>query len=226
MSSIESCIDTFYNFLTDERKQRFESVLDKRTRYITLVLEDIFQSRNASAIMRSADGFGIQDLHIIEDNHKWVGTRSVSKGASSWLTLHRYKNGDPTTRCVDKLNAEGYRIIATSPHEGSYTPDTLPIDQPIAVVLGTELTGMSSKMLLQVDDYVTIPMDGFSESFNVSVAAAVMLNRLRSRMNEAGIESKLNEKERQKLRLIWAYRSVNDPDAILRHYGMELPFEI
>lgn len=226
MSSIESCIATFYSFLTDERKQRFESVLDKRTRYITLVLEDIFQSRNASAIMRSTDGFGIQDLHIIEDNHKWIGTKSVSKGASSWLTLHRYKNGDPTNRCVDKLRAEGYRIVATSPHEGSYTPDTLPIDKPIAVVLGTELTGMSTKILSQVDDYLTITMDGFSESFNVSVAAAVILNRLRSRMDENGIVSKLSEEERQKLRLIWAYRSVNDPDAILRHFGMELPFEI
>ena len=226
MSSIESCIATFYSFLTDERKQRFESVLDKRTRYITLVLEDIFQSRNASAIMRSTDGFGIQDLHIIEDNHKWIGTKSVSKGASSWLTLHRYKNGDPTNRCVDKLRAEGYRIVATSPHEGSYTPDTLPIDKPIAVVLGTELTGMSTKILSQVDDYLTITMDGFSESFNVSVAAAVILNRLRSRMDENGIVSKLSEEERQKLRLIWAYRSVNDPDAILRHFGMKLPFEI
>ena len=226
MSSIESCIDTFYSFLTDERKQRFESVLDKRTRYITLVLEDIFQSRNASAIMRSADGFGIQDLHIIEDNHKWIGTRSVSKGASSWLTLHKYKGGNPTTSCVDKLKSEGYRIVATSPHKGSFTPHTIPIDQPIAIVLGTELTGMSSNMRSQVDDYVTIPMDGFSESFNVSVAAAVMLNRLRSRLDNSGIVSKLDDYEKQKLRLIWAYRSVNNPEAILRHYGMELPFEI
>ena len=226
MSSIESCIDTFYSFLTDERKQRFESVLDKRTRYITLVLEDIFQSRNASAIMRSADGFGIQDLHIIEDNHKWIGTRSVSKGASSWLTLHKYKDGNPTTSCVGKLKSEGYRIVATSPHKGSFTPDTLPIDQPIAIVFGTELTGMSTNMMSQVDDYVTIPMYGFSESFNVSVAAAVMLNRLRSRLDDSGIESKLDDYEKQKLRLIWAYRSVNDPNAILRHYGMELPFEI
>ena len=78
MSSIESCIETLYRFLTDERKLRFEEVLDKRTRYLALVLEDIFQSRNASAVMRSAEGFGIQDLHIIEENHKWIGTRSSS----------------------------------------------------------------------------------------------------------------------------------------------------
>ena len=201
MSSIESCIETLYRFLTDERKHRFEAVLDKRTRYLALVLEDIFQSRNASAVMRSAEGFGIQDLHIIEENHKWTGTRSVSKGASSWLTLHMYKGDDSTTKCVETLKSKGFRVVATSPHEGSYTPDTLPIDKPIAIVMGTELSGTTSSMLSQVDDYVMIPMSGFSESFNVSVAAAVVLNRLRTRLDEADIKQELSEGEKQKLRL-------------------------
>ena len=226
MSSIKSCIDTLYRFLTDERKQRFEEVLEKRTRHITLVLEDIFQSRNASAIMRSADGFGIQDLHIIEDTHKWIGTRSVSKGASSWLTLHKYFGNDPTSDCVRNLKAQGFRIVATSPHDGGYTPDTLPLDKPVAIAMGTELSGMTTNMLSQVDDFVVIPMSGFSESFNVSVAAAIILNRLRTRLDEIGIDNGLSEEEKQKLRLIWAYRNVKYPKAIMRHYNMELPFEI
>jgi tRNA (guanosine-2'-O-)-methyltransferase len=226
MSSIESCIETLNGFLTDERKLRFEAVLEKRTRYIALVLEDVFQSRNASAVMRSADGFGIQDLHIIEENHKWIGARSVSKGASSWLTLHMYNEDDPTTKCVEALKAKGFRVVATSPHEGSYTPDTLPIDKPIAIVMGTELTGMTNEMLSQVDDCVKIPMFGFSESFNISVAAGVVLNRLRTRLEDDGIELGISEEEKQKLRLVWAYKTLKYPDAILRHYGMELPFKI
>lgn len=226
MSSIDSCIETLYRFLTDERKLRFEDVLKERTRRITLVLEDIYQSRNASAVMRSVDGFGIQDLHIIEENHKWIGTRSVSKGASSWLTLHKYAGEDPTTECVQTLKDAGYRVVATSPHDGAYTPDTLPIDKPLAIVLGTEVTGITTKMNSQVDDYVHIPMSGFSESFNVSVAAAVVLNRLRTRLDESEIDHSLSEEAKQKLRLIWAYKTVKDPDAILRHYNMELPFEI
>ena len=226
MSSIDSCIETLYRFLTDERKQRFEEVLEKRTKYITVVLEDIFQSRNSSAIMRSADGFGLQELHIIENDHKWTGTKSVSKGASSWLTLHKYGGDDPTTECIENLKSLGYRVVATSPHEGGYTPETLPIDKPLAIIMGTELTGISANAKYQVDDFVEIKMHGFSESFNVSVATAVILNRLINRLDKIDFDKGLSEVEKQKLRLIWAYKTVKDPDAILRHYGMELPFEI
>lgn len=226
MSSIESCIETLYEFITDERKERFEEVLEKRTKHITLILEDLYQSRNISAVMRSADGFGLQELHIIEDNHKWTGTKSVSKGASSWLTLHKYKGEDPVTDCIENLKARGFRIVATSPHKSGYTPDSLPIDKPLAIVMGTELTGISDKLMSQVDDYVEIPMYGFSESFNVSVAASIALNRVRTRIEEAGVNNGLSEEEKQKLRMVWAYKTVKDAKAILKHYGKELPFEI
>lgn len=226
MSSIESCIETLYEFITDERKERFEEVLEKRTKHITLILEDLYQSRNISAVMRSADGFGLQELHIIEDNHKWKGTKSVSKGASSWLTLHKYKGEDPVTDCIENLKARGFRIVATSPHKSGYTPDSLPIDKPLAIVMGTELTGISDKLMSQVDDYVEIPMYGFSESFNVSVAASIALNRVRTRIEEAGVNNGLSEEEKQKLRMIWAYKTVKDAKAILKHYGKELPFEL
>ena len=226
MSSIESCIETLYEFITDERKERFEEVLEKRTKHITLILEDLYQSRNISAVMRSADGFGLQELHIIEDNHKWTGTKSVSKGASSWLTLHKYKGEDPVTDCIENLKARGFRIVATSPHKSGYTPDSLPIDKPLAIVMGTELTGISDKLMSQVDDYVEIPMYGFSESFNVSVAASIALNRVRTRIEEAGVNNGLSEEEKQKLRMVWAYKTIKDAKAILKHYGKELPFEI
>lgn len=226
MSSIESCIETLYEFITDERKERFEEVLEKRTKHITLILEDLYQSRNISAVMRSADGFGLQELHIIEDNHKWTGTKSVSKGASSWLTLHKYKGEDPVTDCIENLKARGFRIVATSPHKSGYTPDSLPIDKPLAIVMGTELTGISDKLMSQVDDYVEIPMYGFSESFNVSVAASIALNRVRTRIEEAGVNNGLSEEEKQKLRMVWAYKTVKDAKAILKHYGKELPFEL
>lgn len=226
MSSMESCIETLYAFITDERKERFEEVLEKRTKHITLILEDLYQSRNISAVMRSADGFGLQELHIIEDNHKWTGTKSVSKGASSWLTLHKYKGEDPVTDCIENLKARGFRIVATSPHKSGYTPDSLPIDKSLAIVMGTELTGISDKLMSQVDDYVEIPMYGFSESFNVSVAASIVLNRVRTRIEEAGVNNGLSEEEKQKLRMTWAYKTVKDAKAILKHYGKELPFEL
>ena len=223
MSSIEKLNESLYTFLTEERKQRFEEVLNKRTRHIALILEDVYQSRNTSAIMRSADGMGLQDFHIIETIHKWNKNKSVSKGASSWLTLNKY---DSIDSCIEKVKSLGYRIVATSPHEGGYTPDTLPLDKPVAIVMGTELNGITPPLMSQVDDYVEIPMHGFSESFNISVASSIITNRLRNRLDEMGIDDGLSDKEKAQLRLVWAYNSLKDPEAILRHLGLELPEEI
>lgn len=224
--SIEACIKTLYPILTEERRDRFEEVLSNRTRHITMVLEDVFQSRNTSAVMRSVDGFGIQDIHVIETHNLWSKNRSVSKGASSWLTIHKYRDSeDPVTACVASLKSSGHRVVATSPNEGGYTPDTLPLDKPIAIVMGTEFSGISSSLMSQVDDYVSIPMLGFSESFNISVASAIIMNRLSARLKESGINSGLTEEEKQYLRLQWAFRTVKDPVGILNHYGLEYPIE-
>jgi tRNA (guanosine-2'-O-)-methyltransferase len=224
--SIEACLEALYPILTEERKERFEKVLSSRTRHITLVLEDLFQSRNTSAVMRSADGFGLQDIHIIEANNLWSKNRSVSKGASSWLTIHKYRDSDdPVSSCIKNLKSRGYRVVATSPHEGGYTPETLPLDKPVAVILGTEHSGISTSLMSQVDDYVAIPMSGFSESFNVSVASAIIMNRLSARLRQSGTDTGLTEEEKQYLRLQWAYRTVRDPEGILKHYGLEFPIE-
>jgi tRNA (guanosine-2'-O-)-methyltransferase len=224
--SIEACLDILNPILTEERKMRFEEILEQRTKYITMVLEDVYQSRNTSAVMRSADGFGIQDIHMIETYNRWAKNLSVSKGSSSWLTVHRYLDAEnPHEECLSTLRSSGYRIVATSPQEGGYTPDTLPLDKPIAIIMGTEFTGVSDKLLSQVDDYVAIPMSGFAESFNVSVASAILMNRLTERVKSSGDWVGLTEDEKQYLRLQWAYRTVRDSGAILKRYGLELPIE-
>jgi len=224
--SIEACLDILNPILTEERKERFEEILNQRTKYITMVLEDVYQSRNTSAVMRSADGFGIQDIHMIETYNRWAKNLSVSKGSSNWLTVHRYLDSEnPHEACLSKLRSSGYRIVATSPHEGGYTPDTLPIDKPMAIIMGTEFSGVSHKLLSQVDDYVAIPMSGFSESFNISVASAILMNRLTQRVKQSENWVGLTEEEKQYLRLQWAYRTVRDSGAILKRYGLELPIE-
>ena len=225
-SQIQNCIDVLTPLITECRLSRFEKVLSNRTRHITMVLEDVYQSRNTSAVMRSADGMGIQDIHMVESYNVWSKNQSVSKGASRWLTLHRYlKSEDPHTACIAKLRESGYRIVATSPHEGGHTPDTLPLDMPVAIVMGTEFQGVSDKMKAEVDDYVEIPMYGFSESFNISVASAVVMNRVCARLREEGNTPGLCEDEKQYLRLQWIYRSVKLPDAILNRAGLTMPLE-
>lgn len=226
MSSIETCLDVLSPILTENRKERFETVLDGRTRHIAMVLEDVYQGRNSSAVMRTADGFGLQDIHLIEKRNAWSKNKSVSKGASNWLTIHRYTDEKTAvTDCVSALKSSGYRVVATSPHHSGYTPSTLPLDKPVAIVMGTELTGISDEIKELADDFIEIPMCGFSESFNISVASAIIMSRLSERLHEEGFVG-LSEDEKQELRLRWAYKTVKDAGAILNHSGAELPFEI
>lgn len=210
-------------FLSEERLNRFERVLSERTRHLTVVLENVFQSRNASAVMRSADGFGLQDVHLIEDVNPWVPNRGVSKGTNAWLTLHRYRSAaDPTAACLERLRRHGYQIAVTSPHVDGYTVTELPIDRPVAVVLGTEWQGVSERMLAEADLHVAIPMHGFAESLNISVAAAVTLHELNRRLRQQPRETwALREEEKALLRAQWAMASVRNARGILKRLGVD-----
>jgi tRNA (guanosine-2'-O-)-methyltransferase len=209
-------------FLSEERIARFERVLDQRTRHLTVVMENVFQSRNASAVMRSCDGFGLQDVHLIEDINPWVPNRGVSKGTNAWLTLHRYRSAaDPTTACLDRLRRTGYQIAVTSPHVDGYDVTDLPIDRPVAVVMGTEWEGVSERMLAEADLHVAIPMHGFAESLNISVAAAVVIHELNRRLRELPRERwALSEDEKRELRAQWAMASVRNAPGILKRLGV------
>ena len=126
-------------FITDERKQRFEDVLDYRTRHLTVVLEDIFQPHNASAVLRSCDLRGIQDIHIVENNYQYDVNPDVVLGSTKWLDLYHYNEKEfNTPAAFEHLHDKGYKIVATCPHRDDFTPDTLPLDQPIALVFGTD----------------------------------------------------------------------------------------
>ena len=198
------------DYVTDERKKRFEEVLRFRTRHIAIVLEDIYQSHNASAVLRSCDLTGVQDIHIIEN--KWVYdiNPDIVVGSTKWLDLHKYNvNEFNTPEAFDLLHSKGYKIVATCPHQNDYTPDTLPLDQPIAVVFDTEKTGLTDYALEHSDMYVQIPMHGFTESFNISVSAALLMYTLTQRLHKSDINWQLTEEEKQEIRLDWTRKSLN-----------------
>lgn len=226
-SSIEECLEVLSPLLTDRRKERFETVLKNRTRQVAIVLEDVFQGRNSSAVMRTADGFGLQDAYLIEKRNAWTKNKSVSKGASNWLTIHRYDDEKTAAQdCAAALKAKGYRIVAATPHQRDFTPDTLPLDQPVAIIMGTELTGVTDEIKELADDFIKIPMYGFSESFNISVASAIIMNRLIERLrSERGFKG-LSEEEKQELRLQWTVKTVKNAEAILDNAGVTPPFQI
>jgi tRNA (guanosine-2'-O-)-methyltransferase len=209
-------------YISEERLTKFDDALQQRTRRLCMVLENVYQSRNASAVMRSCDGMGVQDVHLIEDINPWVYNRGVSKGTPSWLTLHRYTDTeDPTEACIQALRSSGYKIAVTSPHVNGYEAHNLPVNQPVAVVMGTEFKGASERMLEAADYHVFIPMLGMAESLNISVAAGMIIHRIMESMRALPQETwQLNADEKEALLLDWALKSVKKSDAILKHLGL------
>lgn len=208
-------LSPFYEFvsayLTPERKSLFEKLSVLRTRYISVVLEDIFQSHNASAVLRSCDCFGIQDVHIIENRNEWNHHPHVERGSSRWLSIHRYGGAvDNTVACLTALKAKGYQIAATSPH-AALGIDEISLERPTALVFGTEMQGISDRVVGMADVLCKIPMYGFTESFNISVAAAVTLHAMRRRIEEENRPWQLNESERISVMLDWC-------SVTLKHY--------
>lgn len=206
-------------FITPHKLQKFDELIRLRTRYLTLVLEDIYQPHNASAVLRSCDCFGIQDVHIIENLNKYEVNPDVALGSSKWLTLIKYNHTENNTlSCLNSLKQKGYRIIATTPHENDHTPETLPLDQPTALVFGTEMHGLTREALDLADGFIRIPMFGFTESFNISVSAAILLYALTSRIRQPEIPWQLSHEEQLEIGIQWAKNVVKKPELLEKKF--------
>lgn len=196
-------------FVSETRRNKFDEVLNFRTRYLTIVLEDLYQPHNASAVLRSCDIFGIQDIHIIENKNAYTVHRDIALGSPKWLTTHKYQqHANNTLACITSLKEKGYKIVATSPNEKSKTLENLSIDKPIALVFGTELTGISETIKEHADEFVHIPMFGFTESFNLSVSAALCLHNAISKLHKSDIAWNLTALEKEELLLRWLRNSI------------------
>ena len=192
------------SFLTEERKAAFERVLSTRTRFLTVVLEDLHHQHNASACLRSCDCFGLQDVHIVERTNEFRPNAEIARGASNWTTISRYRYmANPVETCVDQLRSAGYRVVGTSPRDEFPSIRELPFDQKTAIVFGNEHRGLSDQMYEAVDGCVRIPMVGFTESFNISVAVAVALYEATGRLREGRDDWQLTDEEKQELRIEW-----------------------
>lgn len=195
-------------YISEHKKKSIEAVLDQRTRHITVVLEDIFQSQNASAVFRTAECFGIQDIHLIENINKYSVNKRVLRGANKWLTVYRHKDKtvNNTTACLTALKAQGFRIMATMPSAQKLISE-VDVSGKVAVIMGNELHGISSEAIELADERVKILMYGFTESLNLSVSAALCVSELVTRLHRENISWRLSDAERRQLRLDW-YRKV------------------
>lgn len=208
-------IDYLETFLTESRRQRFDSVINQRMNHLTVVLENVFQSHNTSAVLRSADCFGIQNVHFIENKYAYHVNPEVDMGSSKWLTISRYRGQEfNTPPAYEALRKAGYRIVATTPHDTDCLLADLPIDQPMALIFGTEKEGLSEWAIQHADAWVKIPMYGFTESYNISVSAALILYDLTARIKNSAIPWQLNEEEKAEIRLGWIRNSIDQCELI------------
>jgi len=207
------------NFVTDNRRQRFEEVSSNRTRFLTIVLEDLYQPHNASAVLRTCDCFGIQDVHIIENKNKYDVNPDVALGSSQWLTLHNYNTKEfNTPECLQKLKKQGYKLIAATPHENNLLLQDLVIDTKTAILFGTEKGGLSATAHEMADSYMKIPMYGFTESFNISVSAAITLFSLTESMRKSDSDWHLSKKDLIDIKIDWAKKSIRSSEMLEKQY--------
>lgn len=218
--STQDIINYLSTFITKRRLSLIHQVLENRTRYITVALEDIYQSHNTSAVLRTCECFGIQDIHIIENKNRYTVNPDVVLGATKWLNLYKYnKEAFNTLHAVKHLRSEGYRIIATTLKTDSTNLEDFDLAKgKVALFFGTELTGLTESMLENADEYLRIPMYGFTESFNISVSAAMMLYHLTHEMRELNLGWQLQLSEKENLTLQWIKKSINHPDQLIQRF--------
>ena len=202
-------------YLTPRRKSLFEQVLSLRTNFLTVATQDVYQLHNTSAVLRSCDVFGIQNIHVIEERFPKRIDKQIAMGAQKWVDVNRYKT---SRECITELRNKGYKIVATSPHEKSKTPEDFLLDQPAALFFGTEKEGLSEEILANADETLHIPMVGFTESLNISVSAAIILHVLTEKLRKSDVQWQLSEEEKLQMKIKWSKKCIKNSEQILERF--------
>ena len=212
--------DYMSGFLTGERIQTLRRTLAMRTRYMTILTENTFHPQNASALVRHCEAFGVQDLHTVETMCRFDPSVNIVRGTDKWIDIIRH---DSTEEAIASLKASGYRIVATTPHRESCTPETFDVVKGrFCLVFGTEHAGVSPQIISAADEFLRIPMCGMVESLNVSASAAILIYMLSQRMRLSDVAWRLSEAERSEVMFRWVMSSVRDARRILeRRFGAE-----
>ncbi|WP_121965262.1 RNA methyltransferase [Myroides sp. N17-2] len=203
------------SFLTENRVERFKEVLANRTKHFSIVAEDVYQLHNTSAVMRSCEVFGVQDLCVIEQKFGKRIDKEIALGAEKWVDIHRYSS---IPAALEDIRSKGYQIVATTPHVDANHLEDFDITKPSAIFFGTEKSGLSPEIIEQADAYIKIPMVGFTESLNISVSAAIIIQNLTTRVRNSDVAWKLTEEQILEKRIDWVRKSIKDIDFVTERY--------
>jgi tRNA (guanosine-2'-O-)-methyltransferase len=213
-------VEHLSQFVLERRLNTLYTAIKNRTRYLTVVLEDIFQSQNASAVLRTCECLGIQDVHIIENKNRFSINPQVVMGSAKWLTINRYKDKDNNSLdAILALKAKGYRIVATSPHLTNTSLYDFDLTKgKAAFVFGTEYTGITDTIINHSDEFVYIPTAGLTESLNISVTVAILTHYLVTKAKTLNINFYLSEEESIEVMYQWLKHTVKRSQSIEKLY--------
>lgn len=215
---IDNLTEFLSGFITEKRLERIKEVASKRTRHFAVALENLFQGHNASAVLRTCDCFGIQNVFAIENVNRFQPNEEIALGAEKWLNINHFNDDNSVEKCYAELRRQGYRIAATTPHGNPVPADEIDVSKPLALVFGTEKEGLSEQALAGADFTVALPMYGFTESFNISVSAALFLQKVTDKSIAQNIDRFIGKIEQQELIAQWILKTVSDPEGIMKKY--------
>lgn len=202
-------------YLTENRRARFEMVLTQRTKHFTVATEDVYQLHNTSAVIRSCDVFGIQEVNIVEERNSKRIDREIAMGAQKWVDLNRFHS---VKDALKDLKQQGYQIVATTPHENDAMLHEFDITKKSCFFFGRETEGLSQDVIDQADCFMKIPMVGFTESLNISVSAAIILQHVTTKLRQTDIDWQLSLEEQQEKKLDWIKKTIKSYDEIVAHF--------
>lgn len=205
-------------FLTDERLSKIEFYAQESSDFVLPVMEDIFQFRNAAAIVRSVEACGFHKIVAMESENEFNPNLRVTKGAETWVEVEKMPH---QLESLKKIKERGYKILAVSPEKNAIMLPDYDLKEPVALVFGTEKEGVTEEILDFADETLAIPMYGFTKSFNVSVAAAICFYDLKQKLVKSDFEYKLSNEKLWNLKVRWAKNSIKSGEEILQKYLME-----
>ena len=219
MKTDEIVLEELLQLLSENKMMLFNKIAKERTDYIHVVVENLYQAHNASAVLRTCDCYGIQKMHVIENKNKYKVNHDIALGAGKWVETETHHQGvNPTIECIQTLKKKGYKIVATTPHTHDFDIYNVPLKEPIAVFFGTEMDGLSKDVLEEADYKVNIPMYGFTESFNISVSVSLCLQHLTYKMRNSAVNWRMTQEEQDKTLLQWLRNSIKSSAQIEKKY--------
>lgn len=210
-------LDYMTQFLTEERKEVLRRTVESRTHYMRILTENMFHPQNASALVRHCEAFGIQTLHTVQTLCRFNPNVDIVRGTDKWIDIHHHAS---TADALQHLKSNGYRIVATTPHHQSCTPESFDVGAgKFAIIMGTEKTGISDEVMAAADEFLRIPMCGMVESLNVSACAAIIVYMLSERMRAEVADWQMTDDEQTLTLHKWLIETVKDAKPLLKRGG-------